>query len=79
MIRLISDDGKVASASSKKKHAQFKTLENKDQTILMTKVAQIDTLFVTKTAQQSYPLRAAHAYVAHERDPEIHTKETPRC
>lgn len=47
--------------------------------MLMIKVAQTDTLFVTKTAQQSYPLRAAHAYVAHERDPEIYTRETPRC
>ena len=32
-------------------------LEGKNQTLLMIKMAKIDSLFMTKTAEKPYPLR----------------------
>ena len=34
----------------------------------MTKMAKIDTLFLTKTAQKPILFKAAHIYIAHVRD-----------
>ena len=36
-----------------KKHASFKTRVCKNQTLLMIKMTEIDTLFVTKTAEKN--------------------------
>lgn len=34
----------------------------------MIEMPNIDILFMTKTAQQRYPLGATHTYVAHKRE-----------
>jgi len=43
-------------------------LEYKSHTLFETKMAEIDTLFLTKTAKTPYPLGAAHTYKAHIRE-----------
>ena len=51
---LIDNDQKVASS---KKHTQFKTtVEYKTHTLFKTKVAKIETLFMTKTAKNKHTL-----------------------
>jgi len=50
---VVDNDEKVASS---KKHTQFKT-RVQNHTLFETKMAKIDTLFLTKTAKNPYPLR----------------------
>ena len=52
---LIDYDEKVASSSSK--NSTRSRLECKDHTLLVTKLTKIDTLFLTKMAKNTYPLR----------------------
>jgi len=34
----------------------------------MIKIAKLDTLFMTKTAQKPYPFAVAHTYIVHLRE-----------
>ena len=43
-------------------------LECENQTLLMIKMARIDTLLMTKTAEKPLPFGAAHTYISHVRD-----------
>ena len=54
VVGVNNDDEKVASSE---KHSQFKNRVLEPYPNCKTKVAQIDTLFMTKTAENSYPLR----------------------
>jgi len=53
----IDNDEKVAS--SKKKKLPNSNLECRNQTLLMIKMAKIDTLFMTKTGEK-IPIGVAH-------------------
>jgi len=37
-------------------------------TLVKTKAAKIDILFMTKAAEKQIPFRAAHTYIAHVRE-----------
>ena len=43
-------------------------LECLSHTLFITKMAKINTLFMTKAAEKPYPLGAAHTYIAHIRE-----------
>jgi len=47
---------KKTNKKNKKKHIANSRLEYKTHTLFMIKMAKIDTLFMTKTAEKPYPL-----------------------
>ena len=51
-----------------KKKIPNSRLEYKNHTLFITKMAKIDTLFMTKTPEKTLPFGAACTYIAHIRE-----------
>lgn len=57
---------KYIASSKKRKTYSIQEYREQKLDLINIKVATIDTIFMTKTAQQPYPLGAAHTSVAHK-------------
>jgi len=61
-------DGLTEKVASYKKHTEFKSwMQKPTPTYLRPELAKIDTLFLTKMAE-NHTLLAAHTFIAHMRE-----------